>query len=325
MALPRPAAAAALLVALAGAATLLPGCPANSCFLKICEGKKCRCSISSCTDGAAYDVKQNRCRCTKGYFSVGGQCLSQQKANAYCGPAYTWVQGRGCAKNSCRPGDFLDESNGWCIPKDAVAKNVPAGQTLGCKAGEILVVEAGQAACVPAAQSCARDEAWNGAQCVKVTECPTGAAWDEALKQCVTYAKGGGSDEAQVDVQQWVYSNFGPPNGPGAPGFCSSFARKPWAFGITPGNTVQLRVTVQAAFPDREVARGQGTNQTVFAASGNPVPPRGQQEIDAAIRTHMDALVSGGGRASAPSAQTTVTCTVTNASAPEPVPATGGF
>jgi hypothetical protein len=316
---------AAVLAGLAGMAVVLPACPANSCFLKICTDGKCRCSISSCTEGAAYDVKQNRCRCVKGYFSVGGQCLSQAQANAYCGPAYTYFDRQGCRKNSCRPGDFLDESTGWCVPKDVIAKGVGAGQTLGCKPGETLVVEGGQAACVPAAQSCARDESWDGRMCVKVADCPTGAIFDSALGQCVTYAKGGGSDEAQVDVQQWVYSNYGPPNGTGAPGFCASFAKKPWAFGITAGNTAIVRVTIQASFAEREVARGQVSSTANFAASGNPVPARGQQEVDASVKTTFGALLAGGGRASAPGATTTVTCSVTNASAPEPIPATGGF
>lgn len=319
--------AAAAVVLLGTAAVALPACPANSCFLKICTNGNCRCSISSCTDGAAYDLKQKRCRCVKGFFSVGGQCLSQRAANAYCGPAYTWVDGQGCLKNSCRPGsgDFLDESTGQCIPKDVIAKGVGAGQTLGCKPGERLVVEGGQAACVPAAQSCARDESWSGSACVKVTNCPTGAAWDAALGQCVTYVQGGGDDEAKVDVQQWVYTNYGPPNAHGSPGFCATFAKKPWAFGITAGNTAMVRVTVNAVFPDREVAKGQVATQAAFDHSGSAVPPRGQQEVDAGARTLIGALVAGGGRASAPSATTTVRCPVTNASAPEPVPATGGF
>ncbi len=313
------------LAALAGGALVLPACPANTCFLTICDGKDCRCSVSSCIDGAAYDVKQKRCRCVKGYYSVRGQCLSQSAANAFCGKAYTYVQGRGCVKNSCKPGDFLDESSGWCIPKDQIAKNVPAGQTLGCKPGEQLVVEGGQAACVPIAQSCARDETWSGTQCVKVQECPTGAIFDTALNQCVTYAKGGGDSEAQIDVQQWVYSNYGPPGGPGAPGFCASFAKKPWAFGITAGNTAIVRVTVNASFTDREVAKGQVASISVFDQSGNAVPQRGATEVDSGVKSTFSALVAGGGRASTTNATTTVKCPVTNLAAPEPVPATGGI
>jgi hypothetical protein len=235
------------------------------------------------------------------------------------------VQGQGCLTNSCRPGDFLDESTGWCLPKEQIAKDVGADQTLGCKAGERLVVEGGQAACVPAAQSCARDEAWNGQACAKVASCPTGATWDTALGQCVTYVQGGGSDEARIEVQQWVYSNYGPPNGPGAPGFCATFAKKPWAFGITAGNTAVVKVTVNASFPEREVARGQTASIAVFDPSGNPVPARGQQEVESGVKTLFGTLVAGGGRASAPSATTTVQCSVTNASPPEAVPATGGF
>ena len=329
---PRPAA----LLALAGLAlTFVPlfGCPANQCFLKICTNGNCRCSISSCPEGAGYDTSQNKCRCLRGYFDIGGQCLTQQQATQYCGPGYAWFGNvstgtGGCQKLQCRPGDKLDEKTGWCIPKDQLAQQAGVqlgqGQTLGCPAGQVLVVDGGQSACVPAAQACAKDEVWNGQACQKTGQCPTGQQLDPALGRCVPYAQGGGDDELVVDVQTWTASTYGPPNGSGNPAFCASFAKKPLSFGISPGVTAAVRVTVQLTFPGSEVAKGQAQSFAVFDASGNAVPASGAEAVQSAVLSSFLPLVGGGGRASAPGATTTVKCLVTNASAPVVVPETGG-
>ena len=54
-------------------------------------------------------------------------------------------------------------------------------------------------------------------------------------------------------------------------------------------------------------------------------PQPGAQEVQAAVISSFMPLVGGGGRASAPGAQTTVKCAVVHASAPVVVPETGGF
>ncbi len=316
-------------------ATVVPltGCPANQCFLEICTGKNCRCSISSCPEGAGYDTKQDRCRCLRGHYDISGQCLTQWQANAYCGKGYAWVgtpDGRGgCQKLACRPGDKMDEKTGWCIPKDQLAQQAGVqlgqGQTLGCPAGQVLVVDGGKSACVPASQSCAKDEVWNGQACVKTTQCPTGQAFDPAQGRCVPFAQSGGSSELVVDVQSWTQSNFGPNGGNGTPAFCSSLAKKPHSFGISQGVTAAVRISIQLSFPSNEVTKGQAQSVAVFDASGNPVPPSGAQEVQMAVQQQFAPLVGGGGRASAAGAGTTVKCLIANASAPVVVPETGGF
>jgi hypothetical protein len=317
------------LALVAAAVLLLVGCPSNMCLLKVCTDGHCRCSISSCQDGAGYDTKQNKCRCLKGYIAVAGQCLTPEAANEYCGAGYHWG-GAGCVKSECRPGDELDLSTGWCIPKaqvDQVAANmgvkVGQGEKLGCPAGEVLVIDGPAAACVPQAQTCAPDETWTGTACQKVVTCPTGSQWDAAQGQCITYAQTS-DDELTVNVGQWAQTNYGPNGGPGTAAFCGKFARKPWSFGVTAGNTAMLRVTVMLSFPDSEVARGAATATTVFDASGNPVPAKGAQEVTTAAQAVFAPLAQGGGRANAPTATTTVKCAVVNASAPQSVPTTGG-
>lgn len=313
---------------------LLSGCPSGACFLEICHGKSCQCSLSSCGDGAGYDTQQNRCRCVKGFFDVTGQCLDQQQANTYCGPGYGFAgpagggPGGGCVKLECRPGDTLDQRTGFCIPKNQVAQQsgveLAAGQTLGCAGGEVLVVDGGNAACVPAAQSCAKDEIWNGQACQKTVACPTGQVFDAALGRCAVYASSGGS-ELVVDVAQWTFSTYGPPNGPGTASFCNSFAKKPLSFGLKAGSSALVRVSVQVSFPDGAIKTGRVQTTAVYEGSGNPVPAPGAADVQAAAQGSFGALVAGGGKASAASAATTVKCSVVNASAPLSVPESGGF
>lgn len=314
-----------------GVAVSVSGCPKNTCFLKICRGSadNCRCSISSCGEGAAFDTKQNRCRCLKGTIPLGGACLSQEQANAYCGPGMHFENG-GCAQNRCRPGDELDVSSGMCIPREQVNQagaasgvQVGAGQQLSCPQGQKLVVDGPRVACVPLEQTCARDEGWNGQACVKVQQCGTGAVFDTAKGQCVQYAQGqeGG---LTVNVQQWAESNYGPNGGTGTSAFCGAFAKKPYSFGVNEGATAIVRVAVMLSFPNGEIARGVAQTTTVFDASGNPVPARGAADVDAAATAQLAPLVHGGGKAHQITATTTVKCAVVNAQKPIVIPASGG-
>lgn len=301
------------------------GCPANQCLLKVCTNGNCYCSISSCTDGAAYDVNQNRCRCLKDFISIGGQCLSLEEANAYCGVGYHWG-GQGCVESQCKPGDELDLSTGWCIPKSQVDQvagqmgvSVGEGQKLGCPPGEKLVVDGTVAACVPLSQTCAPDETWTGSQCHKVVICATGSTWDTALGKCVQYAQSG--DDLIVDVQQWAMTHYGPPGGLGTTAFCGPFAKKPYSFGVTEGNTAFLRIQVDVAFPDQAISKALVKTSAVFEVSNTAVPAKGAGEVDKSAAGILASLAQGGGRASAASASTTVRCAVVNASKPQAVPA----
>lgn len=320
-----------LLTSAAAFAVSLTGCPRDACILKICRGSDCRCSISSCNEGAAFDTRQNRCRCLKGFLAVAGQCLTQQAANAYCGVGNHW-EGNGCVQSKCKPGDELDLSTGLCIPRDQVNKvgtnigvNVGQGEQLGCPAGTKLVIDGPTAACVPLSQTCAPDETWTGQACAKTGQCPTGSIWDTTARQCVQYAQGSGSSELTVNVGLWATSNYGPNGGPGTSSFCGAFAKKPWSFGISEGNSAFVRVAVNLSFPGGEITKGVVQTSSVFDISGNAVPAKGAAEVDAAARAILAPLVQGGGRAAPPNTTTTVKCPVINAAKPQPVPATGGL
>jgi len=313
------------------AVAVLPGCPSGSCWLKVCEGNNCRCSISSCGDGASFNVKRNRCACNADRIKLAGQCMTTAQANTYCGKGRAWSRG-GCVQLSCKPGDEIDETTGWCVSKaqvDQVAKTmgveVGQGQQLGCPPGQKLVVDGPTAACVPLAQTCAPDEQWNGQACAKVAQCEAGATWDATLGQCVQYAQGADADELKVNVGQWVQTTYGPNAGNGTPAFCNPFAKKPYSFGVAAGTSAAIRVTVQLSFPDSEVAKGVVQTAAVYESGGGALPAKGSAEVDATAKTLASSLITGGGRAGSPTAATVVRCVVVNAATPVAVPASGGI
>lgn len=316
-----------------GLAVAAPGCLTNTCLLTVCDGPYCRCSVSTCGAGAAYDNRIRRCRCLPGRALVGGHCLSPAVANSYCGPGYHWDNG-GCTLNQvCRPGDEFDHATGLCIPHEQVNKvasnmgiTVGPGEKLGCPPGQKLMIDGQSAACIPLEQSCARDETWNGKDCVKTaTTCSEGSTWDAAQGRCVEFAKENPSEGLAVDVGQWAVANYGPDGGNGTPAFCNAFAKKPWSFGVNEGSSVLVRVSVAMSFPEQQIARGAVQARAAFAASGNAVPAKAAAEVDAAARAVLAPLVEQGGRAAAPNVTTTVKCLVVNAARPAPVPATGGL
>jgi hypothetical protein len=308
-----------------------PGCVENACFLQVCDGPYCRCSISTCGEGAAWDNQVRRCRCQLGTVLIGGHCLSQQQANSFCGSGYTFQNG-GCLRNQCRPGDELDHTSGLCIPHEQVNQvannlgiNVGPGQKLGCPAGQKLVLDGKSAACVPLSQTCARDEQWNGQTCARVSECPAGSTWDAGQARCVQFAQGSNDAGLAVNVTQWAYASYGPDGGNGTTAFCNAFARKPWSFGVVDGSSAMIRVTVTLSFPENQIARGTVQAAPLFASSGHPVPAKGAAEVDAAAKAAFAPLVHQGGKAATPAATTAVKCLVVNAGRPQAVPATGGL
>jgi hypothetical protein len=317
-----------------GLGAAAPGCLTNTCLMTTCDGPYCRCTLSTCGEGAAYDNRVGRCRCLPDRTLVGGHCLSAAVANAYCGPGYHW-QNNGCYPDqSCRPGDELDHGTGLCMPHEQVNQvasnmgiNVGPGEKLGCPPGQKLVIDGQRAACVPLEQTCARDETWSGQACVKAAKpsCPEGANWDAAQGRCVEFARQNPAEGLGVNVAAWAASNYGPDGGNGVPPFCNAFTRRPWSFGVNEGSSALVRVAVTLAFPDLQIARGAVQTRTLFAQSGNLVAPKGAADVDAAARAVLAPLLEQGGRATAPSVTTTVRCLVVNAARPVPVPATGGL
>jgi hypothetical protein len=318
--------AAVMVVTVGFGALVVAGCPKNACFFQTCINGKCECSISSCVDGAEFDLQQNTCVCVEGRVSVQGQCLTQAAADAFCGKGYTYGA-EGCKVTLCGEGQQRDEASGACVASADLAQKlgvpVGEGEKLGCPPGNVLVLEGDEGTCVPAEQACARDEAWNGTACVKVGSCPTGSAWNTATNQCVAYASSG--EEVAVDVMRWSDANYGPNGGNGTAAFCNQFSRTPWRFGVPEGQSATVQVVIDMAFPGGQVNAGTVRTAPSYTTTSTPVPAKGAESVQASAQSIFSTLVMGGGKASAASAQTTVKCRIVNASKPLPVPATGGF
>jgi hypothetical protein len=314
-------------VVVALAALVTAGCPPNTCFLQVCTNGDCRCSISSCADGADYDLGQKTCVCKQGYVSVSGQCLTPAQADAFCGASRRWAEG-GCVEKTCPAGHELDEGTGQCQAVAAVAGaigvDLAQGQTLGCPEGQRLVVEGQNAACVPIDQTCGRDEVFDGKRCVKAQQCPTGSVFDPATGGCVAFGQASESQGFVVEVASWAQANYGRDGQSGTASFCGAFTKKPWAFGVGEGKSALVRIGLTLTFGEAQIANASVAAATSFEVTGNPVPERGAALVGEAAESILATLRAGGGRASAPSHALTVKCPVVHAAKPIVVPATGG-
>jgi hypothetical protein len=301
-------------------------CPSNMCLLTV-NG---RCTWSTCPDGADFDTARRTCVCRPDRIALGGGCLTHQAANQYCGKGAHFENG-GCAPNRCPPGFEIDQDTGACItPQQTsqVASNmgveVKQNQKLGCPPGEQLVVEGQQAACVPLQQTCGRDEVWDGRACRKSAQCPPGFGYDPATSTCVKFASGTDPKEYTVDLPTWVRTSYGPEGGEGTSAFCGAFNKHPLAFGVRAGASMRVKIGVRVEAPGGDVVRAFVGTMATVDPGGQPVPAKGAAEVQQAAQTTLASLVAGGGKASTPSAGTTVNCRIVNSSPPTAVTVTGG-
>jgi len=307
------------------AAPLLGGCPSNTCLLTV-NG---RCEYSTCGHGQAFDDRRNTCVCAVGRIPVGSGCLTQFEAKQYCGKGAFWGQ-RGCEPIQCRPGDILDQDSEMCVPKSSVDQQagVGPGKTLACAAGTVLVINQGQGSCVPIEQSCNRDEFFDPSTraCAKLPVCPTGFEFDPVARTCVQVAKqpGKNDDRGTVDIVQWARSTYGVENGQGSQGLCGPLARKPLAFGVLPGGSIRLVISLSLAFPGGVSDSAGVQSAGLVEASNQPASPKGAQEIQATADGLLAGLRSQKVHATVPQHNLVVKCLIVNGAPPQTVPSTGG-
>ncbi|RYE94690.1 MAG: hypothetical protein EOO75_01305 [Myxococcales bacterium] len=307
------------------AAAPMAGCPSNFCLLTV-NG---RCEVSTCGAGQAFSDRQQRCVCEANRLPVGGACLTSVEAKQYCGKGAFWGA-RGCEPIQCRQGDIVDLETEMCVPKAQVDQQagVGPGKTLACAQGTVLVVSQGQGSCVPVDQSCTRDEFFDPATrvCAKLPVCPTGAVFDQAARGCVQVSQQPAQNDNRttVDVAQWARSTYGVDGGLGAPGLCGPLARKPLTFGVMPGGSVRLVVSLAMSFPGglSDGAVVQAT--TTIEASGQPATARGAQEAQSTADGLMSSLRVQKAHTTAPQLSMSVKCLIVNAEPPQTVPTTGG-
>jgi hypothetical protein len=317
------------LLGLGGTASLLAGCPSGMCLVKVCKGdlSNCRCSWDTCPSGSHFDTRRETCVCEQGRVSLNGACLTHAEANAYCGRGAVYSN-YGCVRIPCRPGQELDQATGTCLDKRQVDKvaeqmGVPVGanQKLGCPPGLVLVIESPQtASCVPPKNTCSRDEIWNGQACVKLARCSPGWVYAPATNTCIAVSTE--EEKYTVDLSAWTFASYGPAGGAGTAAFCSGFNKKPRTFGVMPGSSITVVVHVAVAAPGNNAQQASVATTAVVQGSNAPVTQKGAAEIQQVAQEVLAALHAMNGKTDTHATRTNVRCTVTNAAAPAPVPAT---
>jgi hypothetical protein len=315
---------AAFLVAMSmAAAPHVAGCSANLCFLQV-NG---RCTLSSCGAGQYFDNQRHTCVCEQGRFAIDGACLAQAEANQSCGRGAVFTP-QGCQPLTCVPGFVVDLDRDACVAKADIDRAAGAanGQTLACAQGTVLEVSGGIASCVPVAQSCQRDESWNGQACAKLPSCPTGFDVDPSSMRCVQVSAPPASqgDSATLDTNAWARVNLGEPGGQGAPQLCAGLARRPLSFGILAGGSARVIATVSLGFADGTTGSATAQTAGVIEASNQPVLPRGAQDLQAAVDASLASLRAQKAKPAPTSLTTVVRCTIVNGAPPAIVPSTGG-
>jgi hypothetical protein len=289
-----------------------------------------RCTWSTCPEGSLFDSARRRCVCERSRIALGGACLTLDAANRYCGKGSHFENG-GCTHTLCPAGLEMDQETGYCLNRQQtsqVASNmgvqINSNQKLGCPPGEQLVIEGQQAACVPAKQTCTRDESWDGKVCRKTMQCPPGSGYDEKSLGCLPFTVAASSSEYTVDLPTWVRTTYGEDGGDGTVAFCGAFNKHPLAFGVRAGSTLRVKVSLEVQAPGQKVSDASALARTRSDPGGQEVPAKGNAEVQQAAQSMLSSLVAGGGKSSTPAASTSVSCQIVNSSAPTAVTVTGG-
>jgi hypothetical protein len=87
---------------------------------------------------------------------------------------------------------------------------------------------------------------------------------------------------------------------------------------------MRVKIAVRVDVPGGEIARASAITLATVDPGGAPVAAKGATEVQQAAKTTLGSLVGGGGQSSAPSAATTITCSIVNSSAPTAVTVSGG-
>jgi hypothetical protein len=132
------------------------------------------------------------------------------------------------------------------------------------------------------------------------------------------------SNQYTVDLATWVRTSYGPDGGEGTSTFCGAFNKHPIAFAVPAKATMRVRIAIRVDVPGGEVTSATVATVPTKDTGGQPVSTKGAAEVQQAAQTTLASLVAGGGKSSAETAGTTVTCTIVNSSAPSAVTVSGG-
>jgi hypothetical protein len=308
----------------AGAASLLTllaataGCPAGKCWVRLQQVdesgnvQKDECLVDTCPKNGSFDDKAQACACKQGFVTFGGACKTVAEANASCAKGYQYSNGA-CVAIACPAGQVLNASTGACENKAAsdaaVAASsgvsIGAGQTIGCPAGQTYVVNGHDGACVPNELTCGEGTKYQGGTCV-ATNCPAGTVYDNASQQCQKI----GNDSSSFSVQVKLNSEMGPQ-------FCAPHSKNPAGFGVQPGGSMTINVSVTVSVPSNNIEQTALGSMRVTNVGGAELTPAVYPEV-ANVQKHVQEGVIGdiralGGKSIETQATATVQCVIKRA------------
>jgi hypothetical protein len=301
-------------------AVLTAGCPSGKCYFRFQEVdsagrvKSDKCLLDTCPKGASFNDAAGGCQCEAPLVTLSGACVTAQEANASCGAAFTFQNGA-CVAKTCPPGQVLDAQSGACQSKQAsdqaVAQNagvtLKQGQTVGCPQGYTYVVNGSEGACVPNELTCGTGTRYEGGKCVAVT-CAAGTVFDAATNQCVKLATTEG--EKTFSVQAKLKASLGPD-------FCAPHARNPGGFGVQPGQSMTVKVTVSVQVPGNAIDQTQLLSVRTTNLGGAELTPQMYPGVTRINKQVQEQVVPGiralGGKSIEPQATADVTCVIKRA------------
>jgi hypothetical protein len=295
--------------ALVAAAASLLGCPPGMCLVRV-NGQ---CAVDTCPEHAALNEANHACGCKAGFVTFNGACITPEDANQQCGTGNQYANG-GCVAITCPQGQILNATSGRCesraqsdaLVAKAEGKELKAGQSIGCPGGFTYVFNGNEGACIPNDAVCGVGTRYENGKCTAIS-CPPGQVFDLQANSCAKLATGG--DQQTYSIALKLKSAMGPD-------FCSPHAKNPGGFGVSPGQTKTVRVTVTISVPGNSIDAAQVSALTTTDAEGNALPAS-YSGVGAIQKQVNDQVLAGikalGGKSVEPSATASVDCKITRA------------
>jgi hypothetical protein len=272
-----------------------------------------QCAVDTCPEHAALNESTHACGCKEGFVAFNGACMLLDDANQQCGAGNQYANG-GCVAIACPQGQIMNAASGHCesraqsdaLVAKAEGKELKAGQSIGCPGGFTYVFNGAEGACVPNDAVCGVGTRYEGGKCTAIS-CPPGQVFDLQQNGCAKLATGG--DQQTYSVALKLKSAMGPD-------FCSPHAKNPGGFGVSPGQTKVVRVSVTINVPGNSIDAAQVSALTTTDADGNALPAS-YSGIGAIQKQVNDQVLAGikalGGKSIEQSASATVDCKITRA------------
>jgi hypothetical protein len=207
----------------------------------------------------------------------------------------------------------LNASTAKCESKaasdQAVAANagvsIGAGQTIGCPPGQTYVVNGRDGACVPNELTCGEGTKYENGACV-ATNCPAGTVFDNASNQCQKI----GNDSSSFSVQVKLNSEMGPQ-------FCAPHSKNPAGFGVQPGGSMTIKVSVTVSVPGNSIEQTALANMRVTNIGGAELTPAMYPEVGNVQKHVQDGVIGDiralGGKSIETQATAEVQCVIKRA------------